>query len=463
MKSIEYVTVASVKNQSVTRRMQLDIALRYPKKWRVVNNIEPEKTILPEDVKIVVAVIVHDRFDNIKEWVRCWSMCDTTNAQLVVIHNYDSQQAKEAYAEFLMGPGITHIPRENIGYDIGAFQDVCRNRMAGFPDFDYLIWCTDDTLPMRKDFIHNLASTCKGVSCMEISEEVKRHIRTTGFCISKQTASKIQFPADPVITKEQCYHFEHRGHDAFYEQVKKLGLPAVQVTDIKVSPLWDSGQVKARRPNNRKEEHYTLFPIEKQSDKKVTFISLIYNSYPEILSSLINQTHNNWELILIHDGPETYPVKKIVDAAGDNRVKYIQTKERKGSWGHFWRGWALNELKAGRLSAESDFVVITNADNHYVPVFSEYMIRQLELNTNAVAAYCSQMVHSYTASNVIDCKPKQGYIDCGSVMVKRDVACQAGWRDAKSHSSDWLYFEDIIKTHGIDKFIPVKGCLMVHN
>lgn len=197
-------------------------------------------------------------------------------------------------------------------------------------------------------------------------------------------------------------------------------------------------------------------------EKKVTFICLIYNSYPEILSSLINQTHKNWELILINDGPEKMPISKIIEAANDPRIQYIQTKERKGTWGHYWRQWALNELKEARISTDSDYICITNADNHLVPTFCEYFIKGFN-KPNVVAVYCSQMVHSYLSWGVINCKLERGYIDCSGIMVRRDVACSVGWNDIITHSSDWGYVQDIMNKYGSRNFKVIPGALLVHN
>jgi len=48
-------------------------------------------------------------------------------------------------------------------------------------------------------------------------------------------------------------------------------------------------------------------------------------------------------------------------------------------------------------------------------------------------------------------------------MVKKDIACEIGWTDVDSHSSDFTYFDQIAKKYGPSNFIPVKGCLLVHN
>lgn len=423
-------------------------------------------------IDTIVAVVVFDRFSNVKEWIRNWKDSDTSHSELIIIHNYINEAERDAFIGYCAEHSIRIISRENIGYDIGCFQDVCRERLEGFPnDWNNLIWVTDDTLPMDKHFIVRFTDQLKNgvdVAAMEICPtqntvqvRAKHHIRTTGFALKKELSLRLEFPCDPVVTKEDCFQFEHRGNNIFLDQIKRWGLTAAQVTkDINKSPLWDMGR---KRQAHRKSEHYKTFPFKEQSESKVTFICLIYESYPEILSSLINQTHQNWELILIHDGPAKKDIKKIVEAADDSRILYLETPERKQGWGHYWRQWALNELKAKRLSKESDYVVITNADNHYAPTFCEHLLQGFSKHPNAVAVYCDQMIHSYTGWGIINCKMQQGYIDCGNVMIRREAATLIGWRDVESHSSDFFYFRDIADKYGVKNFVPVKGCLFVHN
>lgn len=407
--------------------------------------------------KTVVAVVVYDRFDNMVEWIRCWNLSETQGAQLVIIHNFENEEAKQSYSEFCLAAGIQYIARENKGFDIGAFQDVCRNRLEGFPEYEYLIWCTDDTLPMRKDFISQFIDrfgSDVGSVCMEISSQVKLHIRTTGFSIKKETAERIKFPRDPIISKEDCYQFEHRSNNILLHQINAMGLRSTQICDIPNSPLWDSGN---KRTVSRKEEHYLMFQKQSQAKEKVVFICPIYNSYPEIISSLINQTHQNWELLLVHDGPSSMDIKSIVEATKDKRITYIETKVRMGNWGHSIRSEYLEKLR----HVDCDFVVITNADNFHAPVYCEYLIKGF--TNGQVATYCSDMIHSYTGWKNIQCKLQQGYLDAAGVMVRKEAAVSVGWNNLQAHSADWLYFKELIDKYGEHNFGKVEGTLLIHN
>lgn len=217
-------------------------------------------------MKVIVAVIVYDRFKHIQEWIRCWKMCNTQDSELIIIHNFKDEEDKIKYKEFCDVNNIVYICRNNIGMDIGALQDVCRDRLEGFPkDWDYLLWACDDTIPMSKDFISHYLREIEtpniGIVALELSREVKLHVRTTAFMMSREIANKLIFPADPVTTKNHCYEFEHRSRNALYEQITRMGKKAVQVyPNFKKSYLWD---VHVRGYLDRWDEYHTVFPNQK--------------------------------------------------------------------------------------------------------------------------------------------------------------------------------------------------------
>lgn len=419
-------------------------------------------------MKTIVAIVVFNRLQNVQLWIRCWKQCEQNGAELVIIHNYYGDQNELVKFKTLCeNEGVKYVPRDAKGFDIGAFQDVCKERLPGFPnDWDNLLWITDDVIPMSRDFISpftaKLSEATIGLACMEISPSVTMHVRTTGFAIKKETSVKLTFPADPVTTKEHCYAFEHRGdpRGILYNQIILMGLRCEMVAPAGVSPLWDTGYWKRL---DRQAEHDATFPSENKQGDKVLFICPIFDMYPQIISSLICQTHKNWELLLIHNGPCDNNLRGIVNSYEDKRVTFIEYPEQTGKWGHPLRRWALNEVKEGRLCRDADFLVVTNADNYHVPSYCDYLLKGFNRKHTTVATYCENMVHNYKAWQVIPCRLHLGYIDCAGVMVKKDIACEVGWRDVDGHSSDFTYFSDIAAKYGPSNFVPVKGCLLVHN
>lgn len=194
-----------------------------------VNRLIRQGKIPGKAPKVVVAVVVYDRPDNLKYWVN-------QDVDLYVIHNDNG----EDYSHFC-GKHI-YIKRTGAGFDIGAMQDVFRGRLPGFPkDWDYLLWCTDDTIPMVNDVIEqylNHFTKGIGIVCMHLSNEVTPHIRTTGFMIDVQVAARIQFPVKQVSTKADCYNFEYKGN-SLYKQVLRLRYKIAQVAPLPYSPVYD--------------------------------------------------------------------------------------------------------------------------------------------------------------------------------------------------------------------------------
>ena len=399
-----------------------------------------------------LVIVVYDRWHNVDKWFAILEKAGRPK-NVVVIMNTDipSQVPYDCIS----------IQRKNIGYDIGAFQDVCKNRLPGFPeDWQQLLWCTDDTFPMAEDFLSYFAlKPNEGVRAMEISPYVREHIRTTGFSISRKVAEKLIFPADPVITKQHCYLFEHRwGGSTFMEQVKKMKLKVVMVADRAASPMWDSNyHRREKREQEFADKWQFAEPIPEPISVKevVTIICPIYKSFPAVITSLIMQTFTNWKLILIHDGPGTGEVESFIRAVNDDRIEYVETEQHYGNWGHAIRSEYINKVK-------SEFLVITNPDNQYVPVFLEWMLKPFTLSPGLVATYCSQMVHSYRAWATQQCALARGHIDCGGVILRTKEAQEVGWKSL-DHSADWIFFNEIIQRYGAKKWAPVKGTLFVHN
>lgn len=401
-----------------------------------------------------LVIVVYDRRHNVDKW---FAILEKTGRpkNVVVIHNIDTDNFS-SYNDIVNS--VIYIHRKNIGYDIGAFQDVCKNRLPGFPEWETLLWVTDDTFPMTEDFLSYFDLKEKeGVRAMEISPYVRRHIRTTGFSISRKVAEKLIFPADPVVTKQHCYLFEHRwAGSTFIDQVEKMKLKAVMVAPRETSPLWDSNYHRREKREQEFADKWQFSePIPEKPKHLVTIICPIYKSFPAVITSLIMQTFTNWKLILIHDGPGTGEVDSFIRAVNDDRIEYIETEQQVGNWGHAIRSEYINKV-------QSEYLVITNPDNYYVPVFLEYMLKPLIANPDLVASYCNQMVHSYRAWAAQSCMLARGYLDCGGVILRTKQAQEVGWKSL-DHSADWIYFSEIIQRYGAKKWAVVKGCLFVHN
>jgi len=150
-----------------------------------------------------------------------------------------------------------------------------------------------------------------------------------------------------------------------------------------------------------------------------------------MIDCLLTQTNPNWELHIIHDGPASDKIKKIISSYCDPRIKFEETPKRLGQYGHPNRNYGLSKLAFNH----KDFVLITNDDNYYVPKFVEYMFNAAKTQVGMV--YCDT-VHNYINYDVLQTHIKVGQIDMGSFIVRVDVAKKVGF-DSVKVEADGIY------------------------
>ncbi len=202
--------------------------------------------------RTLVAVVVYDRFENVEAWLTAWQKTDRGKARLAVIHNSDASFGPHPPAWRSSGPDC-YVPRANTGYDIGAFQDVAEGRFDSvLPAWEYLIWCTDDFIPLQPSFLTRFAERAIDPRVGLVAgrygywpgdwsgKAADQHCRTVGFLIRRDVARRLTFPASPVATRDQCHQFEHRDNHLMH-QVRSLGYRVVSIDDTEGRLMWDRG------------------------------------------------------------------------------------------------------------------------------------------------------------------------------------------------------------------------------
>ena len=147
-----------------------------------------------------------------------------------------------------------------------------------------------------------------------------------------------------------------------------------------------------------------------------------------MIDCFIIQTNPNWQLHIIHDGPAPKEAKFIVSTYKDERIHFEETEKINGAWGHPNRSYMLRKMVLNHY----DYVLITNDDNDYVPVFVEKMLKKAKGNAGMV--YCDA-VHSYLDYEILKSRIQENYIDMGSFIVRVDVAKKVGFTD-RHYSAD---------------------------
>lgn len=248
--------------------------------------------------------------------------------------------------------------------------------------------------------------------------------------------------------------------DPFYNRnLSKLHayqVPRVTKNEKRDVPPARPRPTKAERLPGEQVKIYDHHKPVSIKDKPLTsFIIPLFNQYPVVISSILAQEYENYEMLIIHDGPIPDNVLNTLQNFNDSRIKILNTDKHYNDWGHTPREFALEHL-----SPESELLVFTGADNYYIPKFLYYMVNCFS-DTRIVGAYCN-CLHNYWEWAIINTRLTFGSIDCGCFMVRTKVAKKIGWKH-RVHEADWMFIQNIMRTYGRNSISKVPKTLFVHN
>lgn len=181
---------------------------------------------------------------------------------------------------------------------------------------------------------------------------------------------------------------------------------------------------------------------------------------PTALCGLIDsfrvQTNPNWELNIVHDSEASRAVREVVGLCHDDRVNYFESETRTKNYGHINRKVMLENMESSK-----DFLLMTNDDNYYPPIFVEYFLREIKDDVGMV--YCDS-VHSHFEYNHHKTKIQVDHIDIGSFIVRVDIAKKVGFHGTEFNADGYyaeLCFEECKKNGLREVYIPKP--IFVHN
>jgi glycosyltransferase involved in cell wall biosynthesis len=172
------------------------------------------------------------------------------------------------------------------------------------------------------------------------------------------------------------------------------------------------------------------------------------------LYSLRAQTYPRWEALVLHDGPGSGMVDRVA-GVGDGRISFVETQERREKFGHPWRQRGIDEAKG-------DWLVLTNADNYYAPVFLEWLLHT-GVTTVSPMVHCD-LVHSHRNWSVMSSAPYRGCLDLGAVMVRSDLARRVPFDNHEFHGDGvWIDgLRTLVEGEG-GEVRKVSAALLTHN
>ena len=195
-------------------------------------------------------------------------------------------------------------------------------------------------------------------------------------------------------------------------------------------------------------------------------ISCVAYQRPKLLTcllwSLASQTSSNFVVTVYHDG-HNEEIENIVKSFKSNNpdidITYYSSSERFNDYGHTLREMALHRSSA-------DYLLLTNDDNYYVPIFVEEILREID-NENPDIVYFD-MVHSHIMGDLpnpigyqtLITEPRLNRIDIGSFVFRTELGKVAGFTD-REFNADGRFFERMLEFS--PKLKKIEKVLFVHN
>lgn len=197
-------------------------------------------------------------------------------------------------------------------------------------------------------------------------------------------------------------------------------------------------------------------PISANPEPEVSIVIGSYSRTKELLAtihSFLAQTWENFELLVVNDGPPCPEVMEAVCSIRDPRIRFLATSGRCNDWGN-------TSKEVGSHLSTGKYIGHSNDDNYYAPVYLEKMLDGLRTN-DAQFAFCN-MIHSYTDYMPFPTHPTVYQIDGGGWICRADIVRSTAWPEPKSSScADGMYVEALVAR--CERIVKVPGYLFVHN
>ena len=180
-----------------------------------------------------------------------------------------------------------------------------------------------------------------------------------------------------------------------------------------------------------------------------------YNEIRCIIYSFLCQKLSNWEMIIGHDGPDLLFAEMASEFGQYKNIRWFSTDERKNVWGYNVRNKALEMVT-------SEWVVNTNDDNYYVPIFTQ----ELANGANDVELIYYDCIHNHeipfssngSSYGMLTPKLQQDHIDLGQYAIKTSLLKQYRFNEDNPAADG-----ELISKVKERKSKYINKCLFVHN
>ena len=183
---------------------------------------------------------------------------------------------------------------------------------------------------------------------------------------------------------------------------------------------------------------------------KVSVLTPLYNTNPkflkEMIESILNQTFNDFEFILLNDSPSNKEIKDIVLSYNDKRIIYVENEENLG----------ISKSRNKLLNlAKGEYIAIFDHDDISLPQRLEKQVEFLDKNPK-IGVVGSNIIKysnnkkSNNPENNLDIKINLVARGCiilhSTVMIRKSILTKNNiqWDEQYSPCEDYMLFANLI-------------------
>lgn len=185
------------------------------------------------------------------------------------------------------------------------------------------------------------------------------------------------------------------------------------------------------------------------------------------IKSVVNQTHSNWELLIVDNYSED-KTEKIVSSFDDERIRYFKFKNK---------GVIAASRNYAIKQAKGDFVAFLDSDDLWMPNKLHLIKAYIDKNQNCTLVYhksnklrgqliISPQRKKYFSGKIYNRLLFDNFIGTLSVVVRKSVLNSIGIFDEKAElkgAEDWDLWIRIAKKHNIDFLDEVLALYREHD
>lgn len=194
---------------------------------------------------------------------------------------------------------------------------------------------------------------------------------------------------------------------------------------------------------------------------KFSIIITAYNRFNQLkclIYSLSSQTFSDYEIIIIHDGWNPLFRNWFQSVDSPSKIRYYETPVRHNDWGMSLRNYGLT-------LAKGQYIINTNDDNYYVPIWLEEINNILTTNPHCNFVYYDMVTnhnniesHNHKDYGLFVPQLRHSYIDMGQFVIHRDLIIDYKFESVAPADGVFIeYIKDKLNPVYIDKI------LFVHN